>query len=57
MTDREITETLHNAKLVIRDANRSEAIHFVKEIIEQLNEHHGDSFDEGGFEFATLYFP
>jgi len=57
MTDREITETLHNAKLVIRDANRSEAIHFVKEIIEQLNEYHGDSFDKGGFEFATLYFP
>jgi len=52
MTDREITETLHNTKLVIRDSDRSEAIQFVKEIIEQLNEHHGDSFDEGGFELS-----
>ena len=42
------------AGLIIKESTNEEAVDFVRAIIEQLNEHHGDS---EMFEFATLYFP
>lgn len=48
---------LIDTEKVIGDMSREQAIRFVRQIVEQLNEKHGDTFDQGGFEFATLYFP
>lgn len=51
-------QVLLDTKEVIENMPRQQAIGFVRDIIEQLNDKHGDSFDErDGFEFATLYFP
>ena len=49
---------LEDTEKIIAGMNRQQAIKFVRQIVEQLNENHGDSFNqEHGFEFATLYFP
>ena len=51
-------QVLQDTKEVIDNMPRQHAVNFVRSIIEQLNDKHGDSFDErDGFEFATLYFP
>ena len=44
-------------KETINQMSSEDASNFVREIIGQLNEKHGDSYDKGGFEFATLFFP
>jgi hypothetical protein len=51
-------EVLLDTKDVIKSMPRQQAVNFVRSIVEQLNDKHGDSFNErDGFEFATLYFP
>jgi hypothetical protein len=51
-------EVLLDTKDVIKSMPRKHAVNFVRNIVEQLNDEHGDSFNErDGFEFATLYFP
>lgn len=51
-------DVLLDTKDVINSMPRQHAVNFVRSIVEQLNDKHGDSFDErDGFEFATLYFP
>ena len=51
-------EVLLDTKDVIQNMSRKHSIEFVHRIIAQLNDEHGDSFEErDGFEFATLYFP
>jgi len=48
------TTVVRAAGLIIKDSSPEESIDFVRAIIEQLNNEHGDS---EAFEFATLYFP
>ena len=51
-------EVLLNTNDLIKSMSRKQAIKFVQEVINQLNDAHGDSYTESdGFEFATLYFP
>lgn len=51
-------DVLLDTKDVINSMPRQHAVNFVRSIVEQLNDKHGDSFNErDGFEFATLYFP
>ena len=51
-------DVLLDTKEVIKGMPRKHAINFVRSIVEQLNDKHGDSFNErDGFEQATLYFP
>ena len=50
-------DVLLDTKDVIKSMPSNQAVKFVNEIINQLNEEHGDSYVEGGFDFATLYFP
>lgn len=51
-------QVLLDTKEVIENMPRQQAIGFVRDIVTQLNDKHGDSFNErDGFEFATLYFP
>ena len=51
-------DVLLDTKEVIENMPRKHAIGFVRDIVAQLNDKHGDSFNErDGFEFATLYFP
>jgi len=48
------TTVVRAAGLIIKDSSPEDAVDFVRAIIEELNNHHGDS---DMFEFATLYFP
>jgi hypothetical protein len=47
-------EVLLHTKDVFKKTSVNDSIDFVRAIIEQLNNEHGDS---EAFEFATLYFP
>jgi len=48
---------LHTDK-AISQLTRKDAIEFVQRIVNQLDEHHGDSYGQPhGFEGVVLYFP
>jgi hypothetical protein len=47
-------QVLLDTKDVIKNMSPEDSVHFVRQIVEQLNSQHGDG---EMFEFATLYFP
>jgi hypothetical protein len=49
---------LNQTETEIKNLSRKDAIEFVKRIVNQLDEHHGNSYNEpNGFEGVMLYFP
>jgi len=51
-------DLLKQTDKAISQLSRKDAIELVKTIVNQLDEHHGDSYGKpNGFEGVTLYFP